>query len=100
MQKQYGGEGLVVLTVSLDDLADKDEDFYKLAVKILTDKKVALSNYVLDEKRDLWQKKLNADAVPVTFVFNREGRIAQRFNEDVKDKKVLDKLVEDLLKEK
>ena len=100
MQQRYGSQGFVAVTVSVDDVTDKVENYEKQALDILKEKKVPLANYILDEAPDAWQKKLNADSVPVVFVFNREGRIAESFKGELKDKTVVDKLAEKLLKEK
>jgi peroxiredoxin len=99
MHQKLGSQGFVGVTVSVDDLKQKEVNYFQLALDFLKEKKVAMPNYILDEEMELWQKKLNSDAVPIVYVFNREGRIAGKFTE-VKDKAPLDKLVEELLKEK
>ena len=62
------------------------------------DSKATLTTYLLDEKPEVWQKKLNAEAVPFLFVFNREGKVEQKYLEAKHE--AVEKLVEKLLKRK
>ena len=97
MHRKYAARGLVVLSVSVDDASDKETvDEVK---KFLREQKATMANYLLDEQPEVWQKKLNAEAVPCTFVFNRAGQVEQKYLEIPKDG-VLEKLVEGLLKKK
>jgi peroxiredoxin len=97
MHRKYASQGLVVLSVSVDDVNDKEAvDEVK---KFLRDQKATMPNYLLDEPPEVWQKKLNAEAVPCTFVFNRAGEVEQKYLEVPKEG-ALEKLVEGLLKKK
>ena len=97
MHKKYGGEGLAAISVSLDNANDKGAR--GRVMKFLESKKAALTNLILDEEPEDWQKKLGIDGPPCVFVFNREGKIAKKFAEDV-DYKEIEKLVVELLSKK
>lgn len=42
-------------------------------MKILQTRKAALSNYLLDDDVDVWQKEFKIEALPVVFVFDPSG---------------------------
>lgn len=96
MQRKFARQGLIVLPVSVDDANDKES--MDEAKKFLRDSKATLPTYLLDEKPEVWQKKLNAEAVPCIFVFNRAGKVEQKYLEAKHE--VVEKLVEQLLKRK
>jgi hypothetical protein len=77
MQKKYGNDGLVAISVSLDDPAEKDVK--EKVTKILQKQKAAFENFILDEKPEAWQKQFEIEGPPCIFVFNREGKY-QKFN--------------------
>lgn len=69
LQKKHAKDGLVVLTVTLDEPSDKEE-----ALERLKQKKVPLTNFLLDEPTAFAQKKLRVEAVPAVYLFDRQGR--------------------------
>jgi len=77
MQKQYGKDGLVCLSVNVDD-ADAKGD----ALKFLKAKQATFVNYWLDEESEVWQEKWKFKGPPAAFVFDREGRRAAKFDTD------------------
>ena len=92
------GQGLVAITVSLDDPSDTDA--VGAAQKWLRDNKIALTDHFnLDEDIAVWSKKLGTEAVPCVYVFNRAGQIEEKFLKKP-DSAVLDRLLERLLREK
>src|SRR5687768_12559317 len=104
MQEKYGKQGFVAISVSADDPSDKEA--VEAARKILRDKKMTVTNYLLDEDSSVWQEKLKVIGVPVVYVFNREGRIEKKWTEnpprgeEKKRAEELDRLVEQLLQQK
>ena len=40
------------------------------------------TNLILDEKVDVWSKKLNVSSFPTVFVFNQDGKYEKRYPED------------------
>jgi hypothetical protein len=95
MQKKYGKVGVVAVSVNLDDPNEagaKDK-----ALKYLKSQKATFTNLILDEKVEVWQKKLKIEGVPCIFVFDKEGKVAKKFDSGEKYDEV-EKLVIDLLK--
>ncbi|MFO0865452.1 MAG: hypothetical protein U0744_12505 [Gemmataceae bacterium] len=69
MQSKHGPEGLVILTVSIDDPEERDQTLAALKKRNIT-----LPNYFLHEPPEVWQKRLRFDASPCVYVFDRGGR--------------------------
>ncbi len=95
MQKQYAKDGVVAVSVSLDDLSDKDvrgriDAFLKAQHATFT-------NLILDEEVEAWQKKLGIDGMPAAFVYDRDGKIVKKFKDDYTYDDV-EKAVQQLLK--
>jgi hypothetical protein len=96
MHEQHSKEGLVVVSVSLDELKDKD-----LALKFLQAKKATFTNLLLDEPLKFWQEKFEFVGPPTLYVFSRQGKWTRfRSDEDQIDYAVIEKLVVELLREK
>ncbi|HEX5270426.1 MAG TPA: TlpA disulfide reductase family protein [Gemmataceae bacterium] len=75
------GDDLIAITVNLDD--PNDPKLRERNEKTLRAKKAANTiNVLLDEKEDVWQKKLNVTSFPTIFVFNQEGKYEKRYPED------------------
>jgi hypothetical protein len=98
MHKKYANDGLVALSVSLDDANDKEvraqvDDF-------LTKKQAVFTNLISEGKPDEWQKKLQIDAVPCVYLFNQENRIVKKLTGEKEkvDYKVIEAEVVKLLK--
>jgi hypothetical protein len=88
LHEQYGKDGLVAISVSLDDPRDKDKKDQKVrerkdtVLEFLQKQKAAFTNLILDESQDFWQKKFGFTAPPCVFVFNREGKWKRVASED------------------
>ena len=99
MQKKYGKEGFVVLSVHVDDPEASDyAETVQKAREFLEKQKTPFLNLILDEKPAFWHEKLRFKAVPSVYVFNREGKWTQ-FADEVNHEDV-EKLVIELLKKK
>jgi hypothetical protein len=72
MQEKYGKEKFAAVSVSLDD--PKENGTEEKVLKFLKEKKANFANVILNEKPEVWQKKLGFDGPPCVFVFNREGK--------------------------
>jgi hypothetical protein len=97
MQRKYAKDGVVALSVSLDDPADKEVDARIL--KFLRAKDADFTNLRLDEPSELWTERLKIDLPPAVFVFDREGRLAGKFElEKANYEKYVEPLVDQLLK--
>jgi peroxiredoxin len=77
MQRKYGKDGFVAVSVSVDDAQKKDD--VEEALKFLRAQDAEFTNLLLDESDDVWPDKLGSNATPFIFVFDRDGRIAQKF---------------------
>ena len=97
MQRKYAKDGVVALSVSLDDPTDKEVDARIL--KFLHAKDADFTNLRLDQPSELWSERLKIDIPPAVFVFDREGRIAGKFElEKANYEKYVEPLVDQLLK--
>lgn len=72
IHKRNAGNGLMVVSVSLDPLDDKM--IQERVLKFLRVQGAAFLNLLLDEPYEVWQKKLGFDGPPCYFVFNRQGQ--------------------------
>ena len=72
MQKKYGKDRLAAIAVDLDDPANAE--VMKRVEDFLTRQKATFRTFVLNEKPEVWQEKLQIDGVPAVFVFDREGK--------------------------
>jgi len=97
MHRKYEKQGLVAVSVSVDDIEDKETPDEVL--KFLRQQKATLANFLLNETPEDWQKKLKIESVPAVFVFNRAGQIEQKYGEAPKHEEI-EKLVEQLLRRK
>jgi hypothetical protein len=103
MQRKYGPQGLVVMSVSVEEEA-QDMAHQEKVLAFLKKQNATFPNYVLvDEKPDNWIDKLGSGLRPIVFVFNKDGRW-RSFNgtdlgEDDGDAK-LDALIQQWLKQK
>ena len=99
MHKKYAKDGLVAMNVSLDDPAD--ERLMKNVRDFLKEKKVDFPSFVLNEKVEYWQEKLDMQGPPAIFVFGKDGKRVGRFGVGG-DKEggypEIEKLVRELLK--
>jgi hypothetical protein len=107
MHKKYAKDGLVAVSVALDDT--KDENFPKVRERIqkFLDKQGAeFPNLILAAPSEEWTRNLKIDGPPAVFVFNRENRWVKRLPlvddkgrliEDV-NYATVEKVVQELLK--
>jgi hypothetical protein len=95
LHEKYSKDGLVCLSVSLDDPREKG----KLArvQKFLEARKASFTNVILDEDQEFWQKKFNFFGPPCVYVFNQEGKWV-RFVDDGEHYPQIEKLVVQWLK--
>ncbi|SRR5579883_2074589 len=80
MHKKYDKNGLVTMSVSLDDAKDKGDR--EKVLKFLKQQKADFPDYILDEPPEVWQEKLKFDGPPCVFVFNRQGTVEKQFKEE------------------
>jgi thiol-disulfide isomerase/thioredoxin len=97
LHNKYGGQGLVA--ISLHAFPEMSETVKTLALKFLRSKNATFTNLILDEPAEVWQTRLHSDALPIVFVFNREGKWTQ-FRADGVNYAEIEKLVVKLLAQK
>lgn len=97
MQQKYKDKGFVAISVSLDD--PNEEGVQAAVLKFLKSKKAGFRDYILDEKPAFWEDKLKIDGPPCAFVYDRDGKVAKKFDGFFEYAKV-EPLVVDLLKKK
>ena len=96
LHNKYKNDGFVAVSVALDDPADAEAR--ARIVKFLEKQKAGgLTNLQLDEPAELWQQKLGIKGPPCVYVFNREGRIAGKWDDNV-DYAEIAKTVTELMK--
>ena len=100
MHKKYAKDGLVVITVALDDIKE-DPPSKDRALKFLQAKGATFTNLLLDETIEFWQKQLRFVAPPCQYVFSRQGKWTQYSSDkaEIKHENV-EKLIVELLREK
>lgn len=97
MQKTYADQGLAAISVSVDDPGEADTR--EKVLKVLRDKGLTFTNFILDEPQEVWQKKLGLEGPPGVFVFNREGNVEKLFKDEFTYDD-MEKLVKQLLAKK
>jgi thiol-disulfide isomerase/thioredoxin len=82
LKKKYDKD-LVAVTVNLLDDGQDLKDEKAKAEKFLQSKNASnTTNVILDEKVDVWSKKLNVTSFPTVFVFDQDGKYEKRYPED------------------
>jgi hypothetical protein len=95
MHDKYAKDGLVVMTVDIDDDAAEQSK----AAAFLKEKKAVFPNWVIapGEPRDDWEKKFKLEVFPSSYLYDREGKAVQHF-EGAEPKEIEDKVKEQLSK--
>ena len=98
MHRKYGGKGLAVISLSLDDPSDKDA--VAEAEKFLKEKKAVFTNVLLDDSDGDGFDKLNINAIPAVFLYGSDGKEVKRFTMDDPSDKGAVTAAEQFLKDK
>jgi hypothetical protein len=96
MQKKYGGDGLVALSVSLDN--SKDAMIRAKVDEFLKKKQANFTNLIAEGDTDEWYERLKIGSVPAVFVFDRENRRVKKLAGEEVDYKLIEAEVAKLLK--
>ena len=92
MHRRWYKDGLVCISVSLDDAKRHDA-----ALKFLKARGATFPNYRLDEEPKVWQDHWDFNGPPALFVFDRAGKQAGRFDHNDPCKQYTDADVEKLV---
>jgi hypothetical protein len=80
MHKDHAKDGLVAMSVSVDDIADRDRP-----LKFLQKQQTPFANYLLDEPGERWQEHWNISLVPAVLLY-RDGKKLAQFDFEDPDK--------------
>jgi thiol-disulfide isomerase/thioredoxin len=83
LHERYGKQGLVVITVSVDRPEDS-----ATAKEFLVRQRATCRNVRLADDPQVWQSKWKADGVPLLFLFDRAGKLVQRWEGKVDAKDI------------
>ena len=75
---KFAGRGLSVISVSVDP--PDDADARAAARDFLARQKAAFRNVILTDKAEVWQAKWKTDGPPLLFLFDKQGRLAARWD--------------------
>jgi hypothetical protein len=99
MHHRYAKDGVVCVSLSVDEPGNKEK-----ALKFLRQQKAVMANYLLEEEVEFWQNALKVIGPPAVLVYDREGRLAKKFESDDPDKPYnhgdVEKFVKGLLEKK
>jgi thiol-disulfide isomerase/thioredoxin len=99
MHRHYAAAGLACVSVTIDEAERK-----QAALKFLESQHATFANYLLNEDPSVWQEKWDIKGVPVVFVFDRQGKLARKFDDDDPDHQFtyadVEKLARELLERK
>ena|SRR5579884_205807 len=76
MHERYGKDGLVCVSVNVDELENKDR-----ALAFLKKRQAEFSNYLLDEEAEVWQNRLKLTGTPAVLVYGRDGKLVRKFED-------------------
>ncbi len=100
MHKKHAAKGLIVLSVSVDERANKKD--VDIANGFLRGQNSPFIHLLLDEPHEFWSKKLGFTIPPCYYVFDRRGKWTKFDPNDLGDDlhKEMDKAVLRMLDEK
>jgi thiol-disulfide isomerase/thioredoxin len=97
LHRKYAKDGLTVVSVSIDDVTDPD---VRERVKMFLRQQGAdCKNLLLAEKPETWIEKLHMNSVPSMFLFDREGRLINRWTGGEIELNSIEKRISQLLAE-
>jgi thiol-disulfide isomerase/thioredoxin len=80
LHKQYGPKKLACISLSFDyDGSDKIEEIRPPVLAFLERQKATFDNVLSSTPSDELSKKLEIPAIPAVFVYDRDGKLAKRF---------------------
>lgn len=80
MNKKYGGKGLAVVSLSLDDPADAK--LVGEAKQFLNEQKATFTNFILKEADGVGFEKLDVNTIPAVFIYGPDGKLVKKFSWD------------------
>src|SRR5437879_4214670 len=80
LHEQHAKDGLVCMSLSVDDQDDR-----QAALDFLKAKKATFANFLINEPASVWQNHFVLKGVPAVFIWDRAGKQAARFDGDDPD---------------
>ena len=74
MHHKYAMDGLVCMSVSLDEKEDASKN-----LAYLQKQKAVFANYLLDEPAEEWSRRLDISVIPAVIVIGRDGKRVKTF---------------------
>jgi thiol-disulfide isomerase/thioredoxin len=97
LHQKYANSGLIAVSVSLDDA--NDADARQRVIVFLTAQKATCRNVLLTDSPKVWQEKWKIAGPPCVFLFDRQGRLINRWEDKDIDYPAIERRVAELLKE-
>jgi thiol-disulfide isomerase/thioredoxin len=95
LHRKYANQGFTVVSVSVDDVTDADT---RERVKdYLLQQKATCRNLLLAEKPEVWVPKLKMDSIPAMILFDRDGRMINRWDGNDISLQSIEKRITELL---
>jgi len=95
---KFTGDGVVCMSMTMDEKESREA-----ALTFLKKQKATFANYIIDDKEDAWYDKWEFRAIPLVLVFDRDGKLAKKFDKEDPDNQFtyadVEKLVVELLKQ-
>jgi hypothetical protein len=96
MHKKYAQDGLVCMSINVDDKDDAAK-----ALAFLKKQNADFGNYLIDETPEVWSKRLDVPGPPSVLIYDRSGKKVKTFTtEDPFTYADVEKFIEPLLKQK
>jgi thiol-disulfide isomerase/thioredoxin len=95
MHKKFAAAGLAVVSVSVDDVADPETR--ERVKEFLLRQGSTCRNLLLAERPEVWVPKLKMNSIPAMFLFDREGRLVNRWTGDGLSLPVVEKRVAEIV---
>jgi thiol-disulfide isomerase/thioredoxin len=80
LHEQHAKDGLVCMSLSVDDQDDK-----QAALDFLKARQATFKNFLIDGPAHVWQNHFVLKGVPAVFIWDRDGKQAARFDGDDPD---------------
>ena len=96
MHKKYAADGLVAISVCLDN--PNDAETLGRVNAFLQKKEAALINVIAEGDPDDWYNKLKVGSLPLVYVFDRENRRVEKLVEKDVNYEAIEAKVKQLLK--
>jgi hypothetical protein len=96
MHKKYGSDGLVALSVALNN--PKDQKIRARVDEFLQKKQASFTNVIAEGDVDDWYNRLKIGSIPAVFVFDRDNHRVKKMAGEEVDYNVVESEVAKLLK--